>query len=211
MMPIEQITEQRLISVIGLGRAEDALPLARATLAGGLRAMEITLRTPAALDGVRRIREALPDVLIGAGTIIHPDQVDEVIEAGGQFGVAPGLNEVVVQRAHDRHLPFIPAVMTPTEIEKALALDCKLLKFFPAESLGGSATLKALSAPYAHTGVQFIPLGGIRPATMREYLALPVVAAVGGSWMSDPELVRAGEWGALTDRVREALAIIEQG
>jgi 2-dehydro-3-deoxyphosphogluconate aldolase/(4S)-4-hydroxy-2-oxoglutarate aldolase len=204
---MDRIIAKRVVSVVTLADAEDALPLARALLAGGLDVMEITLRTDAALDGIRRIRTEVPGMCIGAGTILSPAQVDQATEAGAQFGVAPGLSKDVVRHAARRGMPFVPGVMTPSEVERALLLGCKLLKFFPSEPAGGAAMLKALAGPYLHTGVRFIPLGGVNPSNAVQYLGLKAVAAIGGSWLTESALVESRDWETVTTRVREVLAL----
>ena len=206
-MLTQRLKKGRLLAVVTLDRADDALPLADALLAGGLDIMEITLRTTDALEGVRRIAAGRPEMFIGAGTVICPTQVDEILEAGAQFGVAPGISEPVVSAAMAKDLPFIPGVMTPSDIEKSLAMGCKLLKFFPAQPAGGVKTLKAIAAPYAHTGMQFVPLGGVNMENAADYLALPTVAGIGGSWLTDPALMADGDWQAISNRVRDALAL----
>ena len=172
--------------------------------------MEIPFRTAAAAESIKRIRQTLPEMAIGAGTLLAVDQVQRAMDAGAQFGVAPGLNEAVLQAARERHLPFFPGVMTPTEVDRALNLGWKHLKFFPAEPAGGVAMLQALTAPFAHTGVQFIPTGSITAATLADYLALPQVAAVGGSWMAGRKLVAEKAWSKITALTAEALKIIAQ-
>ena len=207
---MKQILETRIVPVTVIERADDAVPLARALQAGGIPVIEVTLRTPAALDAVRRIAAEAPDVLIGAGTILTPDQVTQAVAAGARFGVAPGLNEAVVRRAAELGMPFVPGVMTPSEIERALELGCRLLKFFPAENAGGAKMLKALAGPYAHTGVKFLPLGGVGPANAAEYLALPVVGAVGGSWLAEKAILTARNWPEVTARAEEAGRLVRR-
>ena len=204
---LQRIESKRILPVATVERLEDALPLAEAVLAGGLDLIEITLRTEAALPAIEKIRGSFPEMLVGAGTVLTEEQVERVAEAGAQFGVAPGLNEVVVRHARSIGLPFIPGVMTPSEIERALALDCRLLKFFPAEIAGGAPMLESLSGPYAATGVRFIPLGGVRPANAAQYLALPIVAAIGGSWMVDRTLIDSKDWDTVKRRTKEILEI----
>jgi 2-dehydro-3-deoxyphosphogluconate aldolase/(4S)-4-hydroxy-2-oxoglutarate aldolase len=202
------ILADRIIPVVTLDRAEDAEPLAQAMLDGGLHAMEITFRTEAAPDAVRRIRKAFGDgIRLGAGTLLNAEQVAVASSAGATFGLAPGLNPEVVSAAHERGMGFIPGVMTPSEVEKALELGCKVQKFFPADVAGGVRMLRALSGPFAHTGVKFIPLGGVDETSLPDYLALPVVAAVGGSWIADRNLIRAGDWKGITALARRALAL----
>ena len=184
-----------------------AEPLAEALLAGGLDVMEITFRTPAASGAIRRIAKAFPQILLGAGTLLDREQVLEAREAGAVFGLAPGLNPRVVEAAIDCGMTFVPGVMTPSEVDQALELGCKLQKLFPSGLAGGVEMLKALAGPFAHTGVRFIPMGGINPDNLGGYLKLPIVAAAGGSWMVDRTLIAARRWDEITRLCREALAI----
>jgi 2-dehydro-3-deoxyphosphogluconate aldolase/(4S)-4-hydroxy-2-oxoglutarate aldolase len=174
---------------------------------GGLPIIEVTFRTPAAADCVRAIRKAFPAMLVGAGTLLDADQVKRAKDAGAQFGVAPGLNDSVVKASLALGMPFVPGVMTPSEVERALALGCKLQKLFPASVAGGLEMLRALTGPYAHTGVKFIPLGGVNAKTAPDYLALPIVAAIGGSWMCDKKLVAEKNWTKITELTKEAVAL----
>src|SRR5437870_4197877 len=193
-MLTDRMFSKRIVPVAAIDALENAVPLARALLAGGLDVIEITLRTPAALDCIREIRRAVPEMLVGAGTILRVEQVEAAVKAGAQFGVSPGLNDAIVLAAQRAGLPFIPGVMTPSEVERALSLGCRLLKFFPANLAGGVDMLNAWRGPYAHTGVSFIPLGGVNASNAAQYLALPNVAAVGGSWIVDKKLIAAHDW-----------------
>ena len=204
----ERIIQKRIVPVAVINRADDALRIAEALLAGGLDVIEVTLRNPEAETCIRRIRNTFPCMLVGAGTVLEVNQVDRCLEAGAQFGVSPGLNEAVVEKAQATGLPFIPGIMTPSEVERALRLGCKLLKFFPAEAAGGIKMLESLAGPYMHTGVKFIPLGGIHAGNAGAYAALPVVAAVGGSWLVDLKLIENQEWGQMTRLAKEALALV---
>lgn len=204
---IERILAKRIVPVVVLDHVESAEPLAEALLEGGLDIMEITFRTPAAEESIRRIAARFPEILLGAGTLLDKGQVRRAKDAGALFGLAPGLNPEIVRTARDLGLQFSPGVMTPGEVEQALELGCKLLKFFPAEVAGGVAMLKALAGPYGHTGVKFIPTGGITSGNLTEYLNLPVVAAIGGSWMVDKQLVNNGKWAEITQLTREALNV----
>jgi len=199
---------QRLVCVAVIDRADDAVPLAEALLAGGLNAIEVTFRTAGAADAIARIRQARPDAVVGAGTLLTADQVRQAVVAGAQFGVSPGLSEAVSQAAHENKLPLFPGVVTPTEIMRALDLGWKQLKFFPAETFGGVNALKALAGPFGHTGVKFIPTGGISAATLPAYLALPQVAAVGGSWMAERKLVAEKSWDKITALTAAAMKLI---
>ena len=204
---LKRICRSRIITIAVLDDAETAVPAAEALLAGGLDVLEITFRTPAAAESIRRLRQSLPELIVGAGTLLTAEQLAQALDAGAQFGVAPGLNEAIVTRASDTGLPFMPGVMTPSEIERALGLGCRVLKFFPAEAAGGLAMLKSLAGPYAHTGVKFAPTGGVSPQNLAEYLALPIVAAVGGSWLVERKLVAERNWSRITALAAEAVRI----
>jgi len=203
----ERVFERRVIAVAAVDTPDNALRLADALLAGGLDIIEITFRTAAAEQSIAKVRNAFPTMLVGAGTVLEPEQLVRAQGAGAQFGVAPGLNERVVQKAAELKMPFMPGVMTPSEVERALGLGCKLLKFFPAQAAGGVKMLKALAGPYAHTGVKFIPLGGIDATNAAEYLAMPIVAAVGGTWLADAKLIAAANWAQITALTKQALEI----
>jgi 2-dehydro-3-deoxyphosphogluconate aldolase/(4S)-4-hydroxy-2-oxoglutarate aldolase len=205
---MNRIFQRRVVPVAVIDNADDAEPLAEALQTGGLDIIEVTFRTPAAEESLRRIRRAFPTMLVGAGTILEADQLRRAVDAGAQFGVAPGLNESVVTAAREAGLPFVPGVMTPSEVEAALVLGCKLQKLFPAETAGGLNLLKALAGPYAHTGVKFIPLGGVNIKTAPAYLALPIVAAVGGSWIAERKLIAERQWGVITSLAAEAITMV---
>ncbi|MBP1596729.1 MAG: 2-dehydro-3-deoxyphosphogluconate aldolase/4-hydroxy-2-oxoglutarate aldolase [Acidobacteria bacterium] len=206
MAVFERIAEKRIVPVVVLDHEELAEPLAETLLGAGLDVMEITFRTAAAAAAIHRLSAQYPDLLLGAGTILEPDQLRRAVEAGARFAVAPGLNECVVAAAQEMGIAMVPGVMTPSEIEKAMSLECFTLKFFPAEQAGGVAMLKAFEGPYGHTGIKFIPTGGIHPANMRSYLERPSVAAIGGSWMVEKKLIAARDWGRIGQLTREALA-----
>jgi 2-dehydro-3-deoxyphosphogluconate aldolase/(4S)-4-hydroxy-2-oxoglutarate aldolase len=208
VMNTDSLLKQRLICVAVIDKPDDAVPLAEALLAGGLNAMEVTFRTATAADSIARIRKSLPDVIIGAGTLLTAEQVQRAADAGAQFGVSPGLNESVLAAAHNEQMPFFPGVMTPTEVDAALNLGFKHLKFFPAEAAGGVAMLKALAGPFSHTGVKFVPTGGINAANLANYLAVPQVAAIGGSWMAERKLVNEKAWAKVTSLTVEAMRVI---
>lgn len=203
---IDRILAKRIVPVVVLDHVESAEPLAEALLEGGLDIMEITFRTAAAEESIRRIAARFPEILLGAGTLLEKEQVRRAKDAGAVFGLAPGLNPDIIAFAREIGLRFSPGVMTPSEVEQALSLGCELLKFFPAEVAGGVNMLKALAGPYGHTGVRFIPTGGVSSGNLSDYLKLPVVAAIGGSWMVDKQLVSEGKWSEITRITREALA-----
>lgn len=208
-MDIKKILEEKkIIAVLTIEDANDAIPVAKALSAGGISAIELTLRTPAALEGIKRIRAEVPEVTVAAGTVLKPQQVDDVIKAGAHFAVSPGINPRVVKAAKEAGLFFGPGIMTPSDIEQALEFDCTLLKFFPAGTAGGLKHLNAMAAPYKHLGVKFIPLGGITCANVREILSDKLIAAVGGSWLAKPELIKAKQFDKITELAKEAMQAI---
>jgi len=209
-MNTDSLLQQRLICVAVIDQPDDAVPLAEALLAGGLNCIEVTFRTATAAESIQRIRQQVPQIAIGAGTLLSAEQVQRAADAGAQFGVSPGLSESVLAEADQNDMPFFPGVMTPTEVGRALDLGCKHLKFFPAETAGGVKMLKALAGPFAHTGVKFVPTGGINAALLANYLAVPQVAAIGGSWMADRKLVKEKAWDKITALTAEAMKIIAQ-
>ncbi len=198
------------IAVLVVDRVEDAVPLARSLLAGGVDVMELTLRTPAAIDALRCIRAEVPQMAAGIGTILQPQQVRDASAAGAAFGVAPGMNPRVVAEARRLGLPFAPGIVTPSDIEQALECDCRLLKFFPAEPAGGLRYLKAIAAPYAHAEIRYIPLGGLTLDDLERYLADPLVHAVGGSWLAPRGLIQSRDWPQITENARRAAEIVRK-
>lgn len=202
------IEKTGIVAVLVIDDADDAVPLARALLDGGVNAIELTLRTPAALDALRAIRAGVPEVIAGVGTILTTGQVCQAFAAGAAFGVSPGCNPGVLAAARETGLSFAPGILTPSDIEVALEHGCRLLKFFPAESSGGLAYLKAISAPYTHLGLRFMPLGGLNAKNMTSYLADPGIAALGGSWLAPRELIKARDWKEITALSAEAAQII---
>jgi 2-dehydro-3-deoxyphosphogluconate aldolase/(4S)-4-hydroxy-2-oxoglutarate aldolase len=204
---MDVILKTRVVPAATVEDSNEALKLAEALQKGNLGIIEITFRTKAAGKAIAAVAAAFPSMFVGAGTVLTVDQLDAARDAGAKFAVAPGLNPDVVERAVAVGMPIIPGVATPTEIERGLSLGLKLLKFFPAESLGGVPMLKALAGPYGHTGVKLVPTGGISAANAPEYLALPIVGAVGGSWMVAKDLVKAGNWAKITELSRDAVKI----
>ncbi len=204
---LHRLRETGVVAVLILDDLATAVPTARALLAGGITVMELTLRTPVALDCLRAIVAEVPEMTAGVGTILTPAQVDEALAAGAAFGVAPGVNPRVLGRAAEVGLPFGPGAATPTDVEAALEFGCRTIKFFPAEPIGGLPYLAAMAAPYRHLGVRFIPLGGVNAANLATYLQAPDVLAVGGSWLAPADLLRTQNWGAITQRAAEARRI----
>ncbi len=207
---LDRIEKSGVIAVLVIDVAEHVVPLAKALLACGIETMELTLRTDAALEALRRVRSEVPDMLAGVGTVLSTDQVDAAAEAGAEFAVSPGLNPDVVRHAQDAGLPFAPGVMTPSEVEAAIELGCRELKFFPAEPSGGIKYLRTMYAPYAHLGLQFIPLGGINADNMAGYLFDAAVPAIGGSWIAPRKLIRSENWSAVIDNATDARRIVKE-
>ncbi|MDZ4656681.1 MAG: bifunctional 4-hydroxy-2-oxoglutarate aldolase/2-dehydro-3-deoxy-phosphogluconate aldolase [Bythopirellula sp.] len=205
----EKLEIAGVLAVLVVDNAADAVPIAEALLAGGVNAMELTLRTDAAIDSLRAIRKSLPEMLVGIGTLLFPEQVHQVFAEGAAFGVSPGVNPRVIEAAVKAGLPFAPGIATPSDVEMALSYGCLRLKFFPAESLGGLGYLRAMSPPYNHLGVTYIPLGGVGPKNLAEYIADPLVAAVGGSWLAPRDKIAAKDWQGIEQNAREARTIIE--
>lgn len=197
-----------VVPVIAIESVDAARPLADALIDGGLPVAEITFRTAAAADVIRTLAADRPDLILGAGTVLTIENLEAAKACGARFAVAPGLNPTVVRRARELELPFVPGVATPTDIETALGLGCRVLKFFPAEALGGIAMIKALIAPYKHTGVRFIPTGGVTGDNLAAYLGTDGVAAVGGTWIAKKDDLAEGRWDEIRDRCRVTREIV---
>src|SRR5665648_357093 len=194
----------RVIPVVVLDDALAADALAGALVAGGLPVAEVTFRTAAAQDSIRAMA-ARGDILVGAGTVLTVAQVDQAVGAGARFVVSPGLSRAVVERCQEHSVLVLPGAVTATEVQAALELGLSTLKFFPAGTSGGAAAIKALAAPFG--GVRFVPTGGVGPKNLAEYLAIPVVAAVGGSWMVPRDLVKSGDFAGVQALTAEAVAM----
>ncbi|WP_312798460.1 2-dehydro-3-deoxy-phosphogluconate aldolase [Tianweitania sp.] len=193
---------QPVIPVLRIERAEDAAPLARALAKGGLPAVEITLRTPQALEAIRRVAAEVPEAVVGAGTILNPKHFAEAVAAGATYIVSPGQTPALFDAAADSDVPLLPGATTATEIMLAAERGYDIMKFFPAEQAGGAAFLKSLASPFQ--GIRFCPTGGITPSNAATYLGLPNVVCVGGSWVAPDALVASGEWDQITALAAEA-------
>jgi 2-dehydro-3-deoxyphosphogluconate aldolase / (4S)-4-hydroxy-2-oxoglutarate aldolase len=196
-----------VVPVVEIDDAASAVPLARTLADAGLPVVEVTFRTPGARAAVAAIAAELPEFLLGAGTLITADMVVAAAEAGARFGVSPGLSSACVMAAAEHRLPFVPGAVTPSEVGGCLEAGAKRVKFFPAGAYGGVATLKALDGPFGWTGVQFMPTGGVRPDNAAEYLCLPNVFAVGGTWIAPRGDIVAGKWDAIAERARAAASL----
>lgn len=206
---VAALSRARILSAAVIDDPGHAVPLARALLAGGLGVMEVTFRNAHAAECIRRIRAEAPEMLVGAGTLLTPAQVDEARRAGAAFGVTPGFNPTVVRHAVATGFTLAPGVLTPGEMEQALELGCPTVKFFPAAAAGGPDFIKAVAAPYAHTPLRIVPLGGVGEHNLAAYLALPLVVAVGGSWLTDRKLAAAGRWDEISALARRARAVAD--
>ncbi len=205
---IERAREIGIVPVVSLPRLEHAQPLAEALIEGGLPCAEITFRTAAAAEAIALIAEKFPELLLGAGTVLTTEQAVTAVSAGAQFIVSPGTNPVVVDHCLSTGVTIFPGVCTPTEIEMAMAKGIGVMKFFPAEPMGGASFLKAICAPYRQA--KFIPTGGIDTKNIGQYLALPQVVACGGSWMVKPELFEAGDFAKVRRLAEEAVALARE-
>ncbi|MGW2235399.1 bifunctional 4-hydroxy-2-oxoglutarate aldolase/2-dehydro-3-deoxy-phosphogluconate aldolase [Streptomyces sp. NPDC001759] len=194
-----------VVPVVVIEDAADAVPLARALVSGGLPAVEVTLRTPAAPDAIRAIAAEVPDAVVGAGTVITPEQVRESVAAGARFLVSPGWTDVLLEAMRASGVPFLPGVSTTSEVVALLERGVREMKFFPAGAAGGTAYLRSLAGPLPQA--RFCPTGGIGPHDAPDYLALPNVGCVGGSWMLPADAVAARDWGRIEALAREAAGL----
>ncbi|GAB3821289.1 hypothetical protein GCM10028820_29300 [Tessaracoccus terricola] len=203
MAVLDEMVEALLVPVVVLDDAADATPLGDALVAGGIPVAEVTFRTAAAPDAIKALA-GRDDLLVGAGTVVSPEQVDRAVDAGARFIVSPGLLPEVVRRAQERDVAIVPGAVTPSEIMTALSLGLDTVKFFPANVYGGPSAIKALGAPFGQ--VKFVPTGGVSAENLDQYLSLPNVIAAGGSWMVKPSLFADGDFTAVTDLSRAAVA-----
>ncbi len=208
MLNIEQVAACGVVPVVVLEDAEQAVPTAKALLAGGINAMEITFRTAAAKDSIAKVAKEVPEMIVGAGTVINVDQLHDALDAGAKFIVSPGTSEEVIAEAVKLNVPVAPGVVTPSEIMIGLKYGLKVFKFFPAESYGGLKTIKALCGPFPQ--IRFIPTGGINQNNAEEYFKNPKIVAVGGSWMVTKDMVVAGDFAGITEKSAAATALFKQ-
>ena len=208
---LQQLEQSGVVAGFSIENSEQAVPIAKALLVGGIEAIELTFRTPAALDSLKAIRAEVPEMLIGVGTILTPEQVVKVKEAGAHFAVAPGMNPRVIRKAAEADLPFAPGICTPSDLEAAIEFGCRFVKFFPAEASGGVTYLKSMAAPYKHLGIKYFPLGGLNADNMMDYLREENVPAIGGSWIVKNELVENENWEGISARAAAVRRIVEEG
>jgi len=205
---LEKLRAYGVVPVVAVDTVEAGMKLCETLIGAGLPIAEITFRTSAAEATIRAAANAFPELALGAGTVLTVEDLDRAISAGATFAVAPGCNRDVVQAAVERDFPFAPGVCTPSDVERALSLGVRELKFFPAEAAGGITMLKALIGPYGHLGLSFCPTGGIKTSNMLEYLSLDQVAVVGGTWIASKGAIRDGNWDAIARNARDAVALV---
>ena len=201
----EQIlTSGPVVPVIVINKLEHAVPLAKALVAGGVRVLEVTLRTECALEAIKAIAREVPEAIIGAGTVLNPEQLAQVTAAGAQFAISPGLTDALLDAANRGSIPLIPGISTVSELMLGLDGGLREFKFFPAEANGGVKALQAIAGPFPQ--VRFCPTGGITPGNYRDYLALKSVLCIGGSWLVPGDALESGDYARITDLAREAVA-----
>ena len=207
---VEMLSRAGVVPVVVLEREEQAVPLARALAAGGLPVVEVTFRTAAAAGAIAAIRREVPEVTVGAGTLLTVDQVRAAVKAGAAFGVAPGFDPAIVEEAKSRLLPFCPGIATASELSQALTAGCSIVKFFPAEAAGGVKMIKNLMGAFRSTGVRVMPTGGVNASNLADYLAVPEVACCGGTWIAPKDALAAGDYATIERLAAEAAAIVRK-
>lgn len=205
-----RITDAGIVAVLVFESTDEVRPTIDALLAGGINAIELTLRTEAALDAVRIVTSEYPQILCGVGTILTPEQVIRAKDAGADFGVAPGLNRRVMDTAMEIGFDFAPGITTASDIESALEYGCRMLKFFPAEKIGGLSYLSSMNAPYKHLGLTYIPLGGMNQDNLASYAESEIIAAIGGSWLANRALIEKKAWKEIEQRAAAAIALMNE-
>ncbi len=204
----ETLKKAGVIPVIVIEQAEQAVPLARALVKGGLPVLEVTFRTAAAAESIARIRAEVPEAVVGAGTLLTPEMVKAAKAAGAAFGVAPGFDPAVIAAARAEGLEMVPGIATASELSQALTAGLRLVKFFPAEAAGGVKMIKNLLGAFRFTGVTFMPTGGVNPANVADYLAVPEVVCCGGTWVVPKAALAAGDWAAIERLAAEAAELV---
>ncbi len=207
---IKKIDDAGVIAVLVIDDVKHAVPTALALLAGGIDNIELTLRTPAAIDCIKAIQNEVPEITMGIGTVLTTKQVEAVAKLGVDFAVAPGCNAKVLKAAQENALSFAPGVMTPSEIETALEYGCRVIKYCPAEPAGGLTFLKNMAGPYGYLGLTFIPLGGLNLNNARAYLESPLITAIGGSWIANRPLIQNEQWETITQNAQDITNLIAE-
>lgn len=204
LSPAEIFAAGPVVPVLVINDVEKAVPLAKALMAGGIKVLEVTLRTPVALDVIKRIAQEVPDALIGAGTVTNAQQLKEVVEAGAKFAISPGMTSDLLKAGHEYDIPLIPGISSTSDLMTAKDAGYSFLKFFPAEASGGVKAIKSISGPFPD--VTFCPTGGISLTNYNDYLALKNVVCVGGSWVAPDDAIDSGDWDRITTLAKEAVA-----
>jgi len=210
MNMIETLGKAGIIPVIVIEKEEQAVPLAKALVKGGLPVLEVTFRTKAAAAAIAAIRREVPEAVLGAGTLLTPQMVKDAKAAGAVFGVAPGFDPAVMAAAREANLPMCPGIATASELSQALTAGCMMVKFFPAEAAGGVTMIKNLLGAFRFTGVRFMPTGGVKPANVADYLAVPEVVCCGGTWIVPKDALAANDWVAIEKLAAEAAALVRR-
>lgn len=220
MLPVEQkamtskiirkIDEAGVVAVLAIDELKHALPLANALVEGNVNTIELTLRTPVALDAAVAIKENFPEINLGIGTVLTVEQVKAIAGIGVDFAVAPGCNPKIIEAAQKHEVSFAPGISTASELELAVEMGCRILKFFPAEPLGGIAYLKSMAAPYQYLGLKFIPLGGLNITNARSYFESELIMAIGGSWVAASSLIQSENWKAITANAKEVTDLFNE-
>jgi 2-dehydro-3-deoxyphosphogluconate aldolase/(4S)-4-hydroxy-2-oxoglutarate aldolase len=206
---IQKVDNAGVIAVLVIDEVKHAVPVAKALQAGGVSAIELTLRTPVAWEAAKAIKHEVPQITLGFGTVLTIEQALNAAKVGADFAVAPGCNPKVIAAARDCGLSFAPGIATPTDIEVALEQGCRILKYFPAETSGGMKHLTNMIAPYNYLNLKFIPLGGLNINNAADYIISPFITAIGGSWIAKQDLIRGEQWAAITQNAREISQLIK--
>jgi len=206
---IQKVDDAGVIAVLVIDEVKHAVPVAKALLAGGVSAIELTLRTPVAWDAAKAIKNEVPEITLGFGTVLTVEQAKNASKVGADFAVAPGCNPKVIAAAQDYGLSFAPGIVTPTDIEMALEQGCRILKYFPAETSGGMKHLSNMVAPYNYLNLKFIPLGGLNINNAADYLKSPLITAIGGSWIAKQDLIKGEQWATITQNAEEISKLIK--
>ena len=207
---VETLGKAGVVPVIVIEKEEQAVPLARALVKGGLPVLEVTFRTKAAAGAIAAIKREVPEAVIGAGTLLAPQMVKDAKAAGAVFGVAPGFDPAVMAAAKEAGLPMCPGIATASELSQALTAGCEMVKFFPAEAAGGVKMIKNLLGAFRFTGVKFMPTGGVNISNVAEYLAVPEIVCCGGTWIVPKDALAAGDWAAIEKLASDAAALVRE-
>jgi 2-dehydro-3-deoxyphosphogluconate aldolase/(4S)-4-hydroxy-2-oxoglutarate aldolase len=206
---IERLSEEGLLAVLTIEDPDTAVPLSKALVEGGVRAMELAWRTPATMECLEKITAEVPEMIVGIGTILNKEQLHKARQNGAAFGVSPGYSRQLVSTAFELEFPYAPGVMTPSDIQEAVQQGCQLLKYFPAESAGGIKHLRTMNAPFAHLNLRYIILGGLTEDNADGYLKEPCVSVLGGSWIAPKELIEQRDWNTIRQRASRARQLWE--